>query len=288
MLALSASDLVTTSSQPSSELVQSAMFHRIIAIKSLNRALSAGLHSLEDGNAMLATCHILVYQSTLMDEGLPEYLTFVRGCVLVSLQMGSRGLKFLFQNLFSDDEIEMARPYLQHMPAVDLRPVDAACASLEALAPLCERESEKTMREQTLEIVRKFYLSSCDGTNSPFWMQKYNTDIVQLAYMTWLKGSIIFSCRISHVEFLTLIDPSNRVGRLLQSHFVAVQTLMAPITLDERSSRKASQFANGMVRWLDVLHADIEPKMRSYFEWPIKRAEELREWLQRERALVKA
>jgi hypothetical protein len=178
MLALSASDLEATSSQPSSELVQSAMFHRTLAIKSLNSALSTGLHSIEEGNAILATCYILVYQSTLMDEGLSEYLTFVRGCVLVPLQMNCRGLKFLFQNLLSDEEIEMSRPYLQRMPAVDLRPVDAAYASLEAFAPLCEREPEKLMREHTLEIVRKFYLSSCDGTNSPFWIQIYDADIV--------------------------------------------------------------------------------------------------------------
>jgi hypothetical protein len=288
MLALSASDLEASSSQPSSELVQSAMSHRTLAIKSLNRALSTGMHSIEDGNAILATCYILVYQSTLIDEGLSEYLTFVRGCVLVPLQMNCRGLKFLFQNLLSDEEIEMSRPYLQCMPAVDLKPVDAAYASLEALAPLCERESEKTIREQTLEIVRKFYSSSCDGTNSPLWIQKYNADVVQLAYIAWLKGSVIFSCRISHADFLTLINPSNIVGQLLQSHLVAVQTLIAPVILDERGSRKASQFVNGMVRWLDVLHANIEPRMRSYFEWPIRRAEELREWSERERALARA
>jgi hypothetical protein len=112
--------------------------------------------------------------------------------------------------------------------------------------------------------------------------------MVQLAYMAWLKGSIIFSCRLSHAEFLTLIDPSNLVGQLLQSHLVAVQTLLVPISPDERSSRKAPQFLNGMVRWLEVLHANIEPRMRSYIEWPIKRAEELREWLRRERALAKS
>lgn len=107
-------------------------------------------------------------------------------------------------------------------------------------------------------------------------MQRYNADIVQLAYIAWLKGSIIFSCRISHAEFLALIDPSNLVGQLLLSHMVAVQTLMAPIILSERGSRKTLQFVNGMVRWLEVLHPSIEPRMRSYLEWPIKRAEELR------------
>jgi len=117
---------------------------------------------------MLATCWVLLYQSILIDEGLSEYLTFVRGCVLVPLQMGSKDLKFLFKNLFSDDEIEKTRPSLQDMPAVNLRSVDAACTSLEALKPLCEHEVEKKVQGRLLELVRRFYLSSCDGTNSLF------------------------------------------------------------------------------------------------------------------------
>jgi hypothetical protein len=178
MLALSASDLEAESSQPSSELAQSAIVHRILAIKSLNSAISIGMHSPEDGNAILATCWILLSQSLLIDEGLSEYLTFIRGCVLVPLQMSYRGLKFLFQNLLTDDEIEMIRTYLQRMPAIDLMSVHAACVSLEALAPLCERESEKMILEHALEIVRKFYVSSCDGTITLLF-QKYKTDIAQ-------------------------------------------------------------------------------------------------------------
>ena len=168
MLALSASDIEATSSQDSSELAQSAIFHRMLAIKSFNRALSTGLYTFEEGNAMLATCFILVYQSTLLDEGLFEYLTFVRGCILVPLQMSCKDLKFLFQNLLSDDEIEQTRPYLQSMPAVDLKSVDAAYTSLEDFRSLCKREAEKKMHDRTLEIVRSFYLSPCDGTKYPF------------------------------------------------------------------------------------------------------------------------
>jgi hypothetical protein len=168
MLALSASDIEATSSQHSSELAQSATFHRTLAIQSFNRALSAGLNNFEEGNAMLATCFILSYQSAMIDEGLAEYLTFVRGCVLIPLQMGSKHLKFIFQNLFTEDEIEKSRPYLQDMPAVNPRSVDAAYASVEAIGPLCEREAEKNLQEVLLELVRSFYLSSCDGTKSPF------------------------------------------------------------------------------------------------------------------------
>ena len=108
----------------------------------------------------------------------------------------------------------------------------------------------------------------------------------QLAYISWLKGSISFSCLLSHADFLTLVDPSNVVGQLILSHLVAVQTMMAPIKQDERALRKASIFVNGMVRWLDLLHANVDLGMRSYFEWPMKRADSARAWLQYEKALV--
>lgn len=168
MLALSASDIEAGSSEHSSELGQSAIFHRILAIKYFNRALSARLHTFEEGNAMLAACFILLYQSTLIDEGLSEYLTFVRGCVLIPLHMAGKNPKFLFQNLLSDEGIETTRPYLQDMLAVDLKSIDAAYESLERLGPLCEREVEKKMHERMLDLVRCFYLSSCDGTKSRF------------------------------------------------------------------------------------------------------------------------
>ena len=79
MFALSASDIEAALSQHSSELIQSAMSHRILAIKFLNRALSTGLRIFEEGNAMLATCYILVFQSTLMDEGLAECCQIATG-----------------------------------------------------------------------------------------------------------------------------------------------------------------------------------------------------------------
>jgi hypothetical protein len=166
MLALSASDLEASSNGPLSDLTQSALSHRTLAIKALRLALSNGIHSPEDGNAILATCWILLYQSILINEGLPEYLTFVRGCVLVPIHMNYNGLSFIFQNLLTESEIDMTRPYLESMPAIDLSPVDAACASLVAFAPLCKRESEKLMHQQTFDILGKFYLSSCDGINT--------------------------------------------------------------------------------------------------------------------------
>jgi hypothetical protein len=103
-----------------------------------------------------------------------------------------------------------------------------------------------------------------------------------------MKANAFFSYQMSHADFQTLIDASNPVGQLLQSHLIAVQTLMNPVSLDERSDRKALQLVGGMVRWLGVIHANVEPGMRRYFEWPAKRAEEVKQYYLGKRALAEA
>jgi hypothetical protein len=104
-----------------------------------------------------------------------------------------------------------------------------------------------------------------------------------LAHLAWLKGSVIFSCHINHADFIDLIDESNEVGNLLLSHFVAVQTLLISIDLNGQSKKRVMQHVNGMLRWLDLLHVRQKSNARKYFEWPMKRAEELRQWIQLER-----
>ncbi len=166
MLALSASDLaITTAEGP--ELFQSALAHRVKAINSLNQALSNGLNTFEEGNAMLATCYTLVFQSVLFDDGLTEYMTFIRGCFLVAGNMGCKGLNFLFKNMLREDMLSAMEPYLQGPPAIDPELIDAACLSLEAFRPLCQRDYERVFYMLLLKLVRSLYTSSREGKPPP-------------------------------------------------------------------------------------------------------------------------
>jgi hypothetical protein len=72
-------------------------------------------------------------------------------------------------------------------------------------------------------------------------------------------------------EFDSFVDPANDVGLLLQSHLIALQTIMAPILAIEMMGRKPKSAPNGTVRWLGPLHQSIRPSMKKYFEWPIAR-----------------
>ncbi|KAJ4307141.1 hypothetical protein N0V88_000518 [Collariella sp. IMI 366227] len=95
ILGYAASDLLVNS-DPS--LLEAAMTHRLKAIKAIKKALSSSstttvtithppCHLFEEGNALMATCFALTYQSVLLPDGMAEYMTFIRGVVIVAIQM---------------------------------------------------------------------------------------------------------------------------------------------------------------------------------------------------------
>jgi hypothetical protein len=80
---------------------------------------------------------------------------------------------------------------------------------------------------------------------------------------------------MSHEEFALFVDPQNEAGKLLQSHFSALQLIMTPFTRREtigsqRRNASAMQRTDGTTaRWLVHLHRHIKPEMKKYYEWPI-------------------
>jgi hypothetical protein len=163
MLGLSASEL-TAKLTPTYELACSAMKHRVVAIKALNQALSRGIQTFEEGNAMLATCYVLLFQSVLLDDGLAEYVSFLRGCVLIAQTMGCKKMKFLFHSFLGMDGFKKMEPHLKDEPEVKPGPLNAARKSLDAFAPLCQKEYEKNFHTCLMKTSGALYTSSRNGT----------------------------------------------------------------------------------------------------------------------------
>jgi hypothetical protein len=166
MLALSASDIARTQPSPQ-ELTCIAMTHRIKAITSLNNSVSLGIQSFEQGNAMLAACYVLVSQSAFIGDGLVEYMTFLRGCFVVGIQMGIREMKFLLHSPWRDQNVATTDPSLEITPWIDPESVVACCRSLERFAYLCQRKPQKEMYASILSTSRALFTSSRDGKYLP-------------------------------------------------------------------------------------------------------------------------
>lgn len=163
ILALSASDLTKTNTY-SPELKRTALAYRLKAITSLSASISLGIKSFEEGNAMIATCYNLFVQSVFIDDGLTEYMTFIRGAILIGKQMVERSMKFLFHSMWADDsEIYTLHPSLNNTPLISPKHVTAACLSLEKLHSLCLKKTELEMLGLLLSMARALFTSSRDG-----------------------------------------------------------------------------------------------------------------------------
>ncbi|KAF7918135.1 uncharacterized protein EAE97_011906 [Botrytis byssoidea] len=257
MLALSASDLVSdsTASTLSRNLTCTAINHRIKAIASLNTAISSGVNSFEEGNAMLATCFILLFQSTLISDGLVEYMTFIRGTIAIATYMGSQQIAFIFRELWGNQEVNSMDSALKQTPLIHGEFAKSACRSIENLFPLCKSQGQLDMYGALLITARSLVTSSRD------------------AYFSLRSIYNVFSIKMSHEDLRDLTRISNDTVNAILAHLVALQLIMTPITRVERLQRDTrhvvrDKFNDGkIVKWLRHLHANVPDHMSKYYGW---------------------
>jgi hypothetical protein len=171
ILGYSASDLISTS-EPG--LAEAAMAHRVKAIRAIKRALGnsaateqPGTDMFEEGNALMATCFALTYQSVFLDDGMVEYMTFIRGIVIVAIQMYVKGAKLLFGHLMGGNvQKEKLEPHISQIPLIEKSWTDRAVEGIEGLEALVDgegREVERRFWELLGEMARMLYVSSWKG-----------------------------------------------------------------------------------------------------------------------------
>ncbi len=162
MLALSASDLANEAHE-NRDLITISISHRIKSIESLNKAVATGIKSWQQGNAMIATCFALLFQSVLMNDGLSEYISFLRGIMAVGMQMGQRHMKFVFTKLWGEEQRLARSSELDGAPLINNELVSMACRSLEKMFPLCRTKTEIGMYGLLLSMARSLVTSSKEG-----------------------------------------------------------------------------------------------------------------------------
>jgi hypothetical protein len=162
ILGFAASDLMRQ--DPS--LVSSAMGHRVKAIKAIKRSLSEmpkASSTYEEANALVATCFALTFQSVMLDDGLAEFMTFIRGILIVGMQMWMKGLKPIFANMIAQDSQSLLAPFMEALPLIQKEWTDGAVAAIEALRPLCQDPVEIEYHELILDMAQNLYVSSFGG-----------------------------------------------------------------------------------------------------------------------------
>ncbi|RYP14987.1 hypothetical protein DL765_005984 [Monosporascus sp. GIB2] len=234
--------------------------HRVKAINAIKKSLANAPKSstFEEGNALLATCFALTFQSVSLEDGMAEYMTFCRGLLIVAIQMYYKGSKFIFNNWMGDDKKALLEPLMETIAPIRREWTDMAVASIAALEPLCKHQVEVEYCQLLKEWAETLY------TNS--FQAHLLTSALQI--------------QIPHESFAYLINPENQVCLLLATHWIALKKIMATITDAESRVNPSSPSQDGdpdigMGRWLKYLNRQIDDEHREYNQWPMWVEEQL-------------
>ncbi|KAF6821287.1 C6 zinc finger protein [Colletotrichum sojae] len=253
ILGMAACDLVQ--SDPS--LMSFAMAHRLKAIKAIKKSLAEipkNGTTFEHANALVATCFALTFQSVSFEDGMAEYMTFIRGILIVGAQMYLKGIKPVFFNLLEQDSSPILEPVMLGLPLIRKEWADAAVESIAGLRHLCRAEVEIQYYEIIMEMASKLHTSSWEAYKA-----------IQKHYGWWIQ--------LPHEKFQRVIDSSSQTFTLLATHWISVKQIMATITGVEHGFREKAPSEDGpadlgIIRWLRYLNRQVDHEHAIYNQWP--------------------
>lgn len=168
ILGMAACDLMN--SDPS--LLAFAMAHRVKAIKAIKKSLAElpkqrGTTS-EHANALIATCFALTFQSVTFEDGMAEYMTFIRGILIIGTQMWIKGIKPIFVNIIEQDSRSILEPKMAELPLIQKEWADGAVEAIGGLRHLCRDVVEIEYHDLLMEMATKLHTSSWEGMSPCF------------------------------------------------------------------------------------------------------------------------
>ncbi|KAL0940719.1 C6 transcription factor [Colletotrichum truncatum] len=242
-------------------LLEFAMAHRVKAIKAIKKSLAElpknnNTASSEHANALVATCFALTFQSTTFEDGMAEFMTFIRGILIVGAQMMIKGIKPIFVNILDQDSKAVLKPKMVQVPLIKKEWADGAVEAIGGLRHLCRDVVEIQYYDLLMDMATKLHISSWEayeaiGKHYGWWMQ------------------------LPHEKFQRVINPLNQTMILLATHWVSLQQVMVTITRVEHECREKAPEPKedspdlGIIRWLRYLNKQIDYEHQIYNQWPL-------------------
>lgn len=232
-----------------------ALQHRLAAIKHVNEQLSNPPTRSSDADALFATVLCLVTQSSLVQDGMADYITMVRGGDLVAIAVIPDITKSVFRPFTHQGHLDAVCGVVSEEPK-DWAKVEEFTASVKMLEPLITTSYERRYYDALLDVVQALRSSSKDA---------------------WFSFCILYRvpALFTHEEFHTFVNPACYSGRLLIMHMFLLDYLLGQfcISPNERimyPGRKAV-----VISWGRSLARSIPSRYKPYVQWIDKYCDEL-------------
>jgi Fungal specific transcription factor domain len=246
LLALGASHLGSVSPE-NSKYHKAALTHRIRAISGLKKAMPQARGVYGESDAILATCYALLYQSASIADGMADFITFVRGCMLAKTKFQEDGSKTAF-DLTPDKHFQMVEHYVRRLPNVDSSLIQDGLEALDALQPHLLGPPEVQLYRALRGVLTGLHNSSEVGYVH-----------FMLLYEIW-KGEETFKA---------CLDPTNTAIQLLMSFYIAELIIMVPLSpLHWPEGPGSRRRLAGVLNWSHGIWRSTPSNLQPYLKWP--------------------
>ncbi|OAA65052.1 C6 transcription factor [Cordyceps fumosorosea ARSEF 2679] len=235
VLGLGASHLT---SHTNADFTSQALQHRLVAIKQVNEQLSNPPSDQQTLDAILAALFCLITQASLIDDGLADYLTIIRGGHLIVLVIIGDMSKSVFPGFTPDGHNHSSAEVVREDQRDDMTDMNEFELSLRMLEPLLRAPYE----------------------------HKYYGALSQL-HPAMQRSSLQVPATFSNEEFLELINPENFGSRLLLIHMFLVDYVIAAICLSPDMPIKSPRRKHVIIKWARNATSSIPQEYKRYTTW---------------------
>ncbi|KAJ2982493.1 hypothetical protein NQ176_g1355 [Zarea fungicola] len=226
-----------------------ALHHRLIAIKQVNEQLTSPPSDQKTLDALLAALFCLITQASLIDDGLADYMTIIRGGhLIVIIIIGENMDKSVFPGFTVEGHHQNSHELVREDQRDDMTDANDFEMSLMTLQPLVKAPYEH----------RYFALMS----QIPVALRRSSED-------SWAVFSMLFRfpATFTNEEFLELVNPENHCSRLLLIHMFLVDYVLAAICLSPDTPVKAPARKHVIIKWARAAAASMPADCKRYTHW---------------------
>ncbi|KAH7163364.1 hypothetical protein B0J13DRAFT_464819 [Dactylonectria estremocensis] len=244
-LGLGASHL---SQNGSGNFTAQALQHRVTAIGLISEQLAEPSDkTLEQADALFAALLCIVAQSSLMPDGMTEYLVMTRGANLVAASIMPDFSRSVFKAFSAQGHLESLRRMINDQPK-DLAVLDGFHSSVMNLEPICQTLCERA------------YFGS---------LVKTITSVPTSSFGAWREFVDLFLMPsfMSNLDFQSFIDPDNHVGQLLIIHMFLLDYVLGRSFIAPSDEPKCPGRKNMVILWTENVVKSLPPEYEIYAMW---------------------
>ncbi|KAM3456278.1 hypothetical protein MY3296_001875 [Beauveria thailandica] len=224
-----------------------ALAHRVSALRIVHEQFAKPPSDQDSADSLFAALICLAAQTTLLPDGIAEYMTITRAGALVwAFVIPAHGAS-VFKTFTNESHSENLSKIVSEEPK-DFDLVDEFLASVTKARELCTGARELYYCQRVMDAVQGLRVSSLQA---------------------WLAHAALWRahCYFSNDDFQAFIAPDNHPARLLIAHMLLVDYFLGQFCVKDSEHFKFTARKQVIISWVRNAVCELPKEIRHYGEW---------------------